>query len=62
MKKHFIAIIMSALLAAVLLAGCGDGDRDVSAVSGAEVSDFGRRTCFVTCAQKHEKAFMHYDN
>ncbi len=25
-------------LAAVLLAGCGDGDRDVSAVSGAEVS------------------------
>ena len=38
MKKHFIAIIMSALLAAVLLAGCGDGDRDVSAVSGPEVS------------------------
>ena len=38
MKKRFIAIIMSALLAAVLLAGCGDGDRDVSAVSGAEVS------------------------
>ena len=35
MKKRFIAIIMSALLAAVLLAGCGDGDRDVSAVSGA---------------------------
>ena len=35
MKKHFIAIIMSALLAAVLLAGCGDGDRDVSAVGGA---------------------------
>lgn len=34
MKKHFIAIIMSALLAAVLC-GCGDGDRDVSAVSGA---------------------------
>ena len=33
-----------------------------SAVSGPEVSDFGRRTCFVTCAQKHEKAFMHYDN
>ena len=25
-------------LAAVLLAGCGDGGRDVSAVSGAEVS------------------------
>ena len=25
-------------LAAVLLAGCGDGDRDTSAVSGAEVS------------------------
>ena len=35
MKKRFIAIIMSALLAAVLLAGCGDGDGDVSAVSGA---------------------------
>ena len=34
MKKRFIAIIMSALLAAVLC-GCGDGDRDVSAVSGA---------------------------
>ena len=33
-----------------------------SAVGGAEVSDFGRRTRFVTCAQKHEKAFMHYDN
>ena len=49
-------------LAAVLLAGCGDGDRDVSAVSGAEVSDFGRRTCFVTCAQKHEKPFVHCDN
>ena len=37
MKKRFIAIIMSALLAAVLC-GCGDGDRDVSAVSGSEVS------------------------
>ena len=37
MKKRFIAIIMSALLAAVLC-GCGDGDRDTSAVSGAEVS------------------------
>ena len=37
MKKRFIAIIMSALLAAVLC-GCGDGDRDASAVSGAEVS------------------------
>ncbi len=37
MEKRFIAIIMSALLAAVLC-GCGDGDRDVSAVSGAEVS------------------------
>ena len=49
-------------LAAVLLAGCGDGDRDVSAVGGAEVSDFGRQTCFVTCAQKREKAFMHYDD
>lgn len=34
MKKRFIAIIMSALLAAVLC-GCGDGDRDASAVSGA---------------------------
>ena len=33
-----------------------------SAVSGPEVSDFGRRTCFVTCAQKREKAFMHYDD
>lgn len=33
-----------------------------SAVGGAEVSDFGRRTCFVTCAQKREKAFMHYDD
>ena len=29
MKKRFIAIIMSALLAAVLLAGCGDGDREI---------------------------------
>ena len=33
-----------------------------SAVSGAEVSDFGRQTRFVTCAQKHEKPFVHYDN
>ena len=33
MKKRFIAIIMSALLAAVLLAGCGDGDRDASAAA-----------------------------
>ena len=33
-----------------------------SAVGGAEVSDFGRQTRFVTCAQKHEKPFVHYDN
>ena len=32
MKKRFIAIIMSALLAAVLC-GCGDGDRDTSAAA-----------------------------
>ena len=33
-----------------------------SAVGGPEVSDFGRQTRFVTCAQKHEKPFVHYDD
>ena len=60
MKRRFIAIIMAVLLAAVLLAGCGDGDIEGSSVGGPEVSDFGRQTCFVTCAQKHERMFMHY--